>query len=99
MNEAGEMFENAILHWRDAAGIGTALIPTILNDKLMVLGVLQRIYARSSTCKTIIITNDFFETLKITFLAYHMVSFLRLFINYLIVANLTTLLLFLLQHK
>lgn len=61
MNKAGEIFENAILHWRDAAGIGTALIPTILNDKLMVLGVLQRIYARSPTCKTIIITNDFFE--------------------------------------
>ena len=37
MNKAGEIFENAILNWRDAAGIGTALIPTILNDKLMVL--------------------------------------------------------------
>lgn len=61
MNEAGEMFENAILHWRDAAGVGTALIPTTLNDKVMVLGVLQRIYARSPTCKTIIVTNNFSE--------------------------------------
>ena len=65
MNKAGEIFENAILHWRDATGIGTALIPTILNDKLMVLGVLQRIYARSPTCKTIIITNNFSERQEI----------------------------------
>ena len=65
MNEAGEMFENAILHWRDAAGIGTALIPTTLNDKVMVLGILQRIYARSPTCKTIIITNNFSERQEI----------------------------------
>ena len=61
MNEAGETFENAILHWRDAPGVGTALIPTTLNDKVMVLGVLQRIYARSPTCKTIIVTNNFSE--------------------------------------
>ena len=65
MNEAGEMFENAILHWREAAGIGTALIPTTLNDKVMVLGVLQRIYARSPTCKTIIVTNNFSERQEI----------------------------------
>ena len=65
MNEAGEMFENAILHWRDAAGIGTALIPSTLNDKVMVLGVLQRMYARSPTCKTIIVTNNFSERQEI----------------------------------
>ena len=65
MNEAGEMFENAILHWRDAAGVGTALIPTTLNDKVMVLGVLQRIYTRSPTCKTTIITNNFSERQEI----------------------------------
>lgn len=58
---AGEVFENAINHWRDAKGIGTALIPAPLNDKLMVLGVLQRVYARSPTCKTIIVTPNFNE--------------------------------------
>ena len=61
MNKAGEAFENAILHWRDAQGVGTALIPAPLNDKVMILGVLQRIYARSPTCKTLIITNNFQE--------------------------------------
>lgn len=60
-NKAGEAFENAILHWRDSGGIGTALIPAPLNDKIMLLGVLQRIYARSPTCKTLIITNSFQE--------------------------------------
>lgn len=61
MNKAGEAFENAILHWRDVQGVGTALIPAPLNDKVMVLGVLQRVYARSPTCKTLIITNNFQE--------------------------------------
>lgn len=57
----GELFETAIEHWRDAIGKGTALIPAPLNDKLMVLGVLQRVYARAPTCKTIILVNSFSE--------------------------------------
>lgn len=61
MKQAGELFENAILHWRDKKGIGTALIPSILNDKVMVLGILQRIYSRSPTSETIIVTNTFNE--------------------------------------
>lgn len=60
-NKAGEAFENAILHWRDVGGRGTALIPHPLNDKVMILGVLQRIYARSPTCKVLVITNTFQE--------------------------------------
>lgn len=61
MEYAGELFVNAIEHWRDAKGIGTTLIPHPLNDKIMVLGVLQRIYARSPTIKTVIITTTFTE--------------------------------------
>ena len=61
MVQAGEMFENAILHWRDAKGKGTALIPKPLDDRVMILGVLQRIYSRSPTSKTIIVTNTFNE--------------------------------------
>lgn len=59
MINAGEKFDEAINYWRNAKGIGTALIPFPINDKLMVLGVLQRIYARSPTCNTLIIVNDF----------------------------------------
>ena len=61
MIEPGEIFENAINHWRDNKGIGTAIIPAPLNDKLMVLGVLQRIYARSPTTYAVVITNSFSE--------------------------------------
>lgn len=61
MTNPGELFENAINHWRDEKGIGTAIIPYPLNDKLMVLGVLQRIYARSPTINTVVITNSFSE--------------------------------------
>lgn len=61
MTNPGEIFENAINHWRDEKGIGTAIIPHPLNDKLMVLGVLQRIYARSPTTNSVVITNSFSE--------------------------------------
>ena len=64
--EIATIYENAINHWRDAKGIGTALIPHPLNDKLMVLGVLQRMYSRSPTCKTVIIVPSFSERANIT---------------------------------
>ena len=44
MKTIGEMFEDAIFEWRDKKGCGTAIIPHPLNDKVMVLGVLQQIY-------------------------------------------------------
>lgn len=66
MINAGEIFEKAINHWKDAKGIGTAIIPHPLNDKLMVLGVLQRMYARSPTCNIVIVTNSFSERQTIT---------------------------------
>lgn len=66
MINPGEIFENAINHWRDEKGIGTAVIPHPLNDKLIVLGVLQRIYARSPTLNTVIIAKSFSERQTIT---------------------------------
>ena len=66
MTNPGEIFENAINHWRDEKGVGTAIIPAPLNDKLMVLGVLQRIYARSPTVNSVIITNSFSERQSFT---------------------------------
>lgn len=59
MNKLEELFENAINHWRLNKGIGTCLIPYPLDDKYMVLGVLQRIYARLPTNKTTIIVSSF----------------------------------------
>ena len=66
MVNPGEIFEKAINHWRDNAGIGTAIIPHPINDKLMVLGVLQRMYARSPTANIVVITNSFSERQTIT---------------------------------
>ena len=66
MINPGEIFEKAINHWRDNAGIGTAIIPHPINDKLMVLGVLQRMYARSPTANIVVITNSFSERQTIT---------------------------------
>ena len=66
MINPSEIFENAINHWRDDKGIGTAVISHPLNDKLMVLGILQRMYARSPTINTVIITKSFTERQIIT---------------------------------
>jgi len=44
MKTIGELFEDAIFEWRDKKGCGTAIIPHPLNDKVMVLGVLQQMY-------------------------------------------------------
>lgn len=56
---AVDLFDKAINYWRNAKGIGTALIPFPFNDKLMLLGVLQKFYARSPTKRTVIITPSF----------------------------------------
>lgn len=66
MTNPGELFEQAINNWRDNKGIGTAWIPHPLNDKLMVLGVLQRMYARSPTANIVVVTNSFSERQTIT---------------------------------
>ena len=61
MNTAEQMFKNAMLHWRDNKGIGTALIPKPLDDKAMILGLLQLMYVISPTLKTVIFNNTFYE--------------------------------------
>ncbi len=55
------LFINAIDHWRDAKGIGTALIPPPLNDKIMILGTLQKIYNKQEDVSTLIVCNNFSE--------------------------------------
>ena len=63
--KAGEAFEQAIFHWRDAEGRGTALIPPPLNDLVMVLGVLQRVFNKRGGVGTTIIVNVYSERQKI----------------------------------
>ena len=59
--DASTLFINAIDHWRDNKGIGTALIPAPLNDKAMILGVLQRIYSKTPNTISLIVVNNFTE--------------------------------------
>ncbi len=65
MNKVEELFNEAINHWRDAKGKGTALIPKNFNDKAIVLGVLQRVLTRSPTAIVIIVTNTYNERLDL----------------------------------
>lgn len=55
------LFLNAIDHWRDNKGVGTALIPPPLIDKAMILGVLQKIYGKRESVDSLIICNNFAE--------------------------------------
>ena len=55
---ADELFEQAAINWRDNHGVGAALVPAPLNDKVLLYQVLSRVYAKSSNtfiknCKTI----------------------------------------------
>ena len=59
--DAVQLFINAVEHWRMNKGIGTAIIPPPLNDKAMLLLVLQRFYGKSMTSKTLIVIENFDE--------------------------------------
>lgn len=62
MNEKlGELFIKAIEEWRIKKGIGTAIIPFGVNDKVLILGILQRVYNNKNFGRTFIITSDFNE--------------------------------------
>lgn len=65
MRTISDIFEQAIEHWRTNKGIGTAIVPKGINDMVLVLSVLQRIYARSPNSTVVIIVNDFNERQRI----------------------------------
>lgn len=54
-----EIFDNAIEHWRINKGIGTALIPSFIDNKGFILAILERIYSKSDDATTVIVVNDF----------------------------------------
>lgn len=56
-----ELFNSAVEHWRIAKGIGTALIPPPVDDRFMLLTILQKFYARNPTLSVLIVTNNFNE--------------------------------------
>ena len=54
-----ELIESAIETWRLNKGIGTAIIPSNLNDKVLMYQLLCKIYTRSPTCDTLIVVTSF----------------------------------------
>ena len=61
MKHADEILKDGIEEWRLNKGIGTAFIPKGLDPRSMLLYILQNIYAKSSTCSTIIIVHNFYD--------------------------------------
>ena len=51
------LFEQAAFNWRDNHGVGTALVPAPLNDKVLIYQILSRMYAKNKTLSTIIIVD------------------------------------------
>lgn len=56
-----EIFEEAALNWRDNRGIGTALVPAPLNDKVLLYKVLSKMYARNPTGLTVIVVESMID--------------------------------------
>ena len=61
---ADELLEQAALNWRDNKGVGTALVPAPLNDKVLVYQTLAKIYNKNPSATTLIITENFNERTK-----------------------------------
>jgi len=59
------IFENAILQWRDNRGNGSVVISPPFDEKVMILGILERVYAHKPDTKTIIITDSFDDRTKL----------------------------------
>ena len=55
---ADEIFEEAALNWRDNKGVGTALIPPPLEDKVLLYKILSKCYAKNSLIQTIIVVEN-----------------------------------------
>lgn len=65
MKTIDELFDNAIAHWREKRCIGSCIIPLPLNDKCIILGILQRIYSRAPNAQVLILVGSFQERIEI----------------------------------
>ena len=50
-----KLFDNATNNWRDNKGVGAALVPAPLNDKVLVYLVLNKIYDKNPITSTVIV--------------------------------------------
>lgn len=61
MNKAIEIFNDALNLWRDNKGVGSFLIPSPLEDKVIVLLLLQIVYNKHPDTDVLIIVNKYLE--------------------------------------
>ncbi len=65
MNKAIQIFEDALNLWRDNRGVGTFLIPPPLEDKVIVLLLLEILYNKNPDNNVLIIVNKYSERQEI----------------------------------
>lgn len=65
MNKAIEIFNDALNLWRDNKGVGSFLIPSPLEDKAIVLLLLQIVYNKHPDTDVLIIVNKYSERQEI----------------------------------
>ena len=61
MNKAIEIFNDALNLWRDNKGVGSFLIPPPLEDKAIILLLLQILYDKHPDTDVLIIVNKYLE--------------------------------------
>lgn len=65
MKNPKQLFEEAIDEWRYAKGVGSCYIQPVLDSKLMILMLLEKMYNKSPALDTLIIVNDFTTRMSI----------------------------------
>ena len=65
MKRIEKEYNKAIERWRINKGVGSMLIPTIYNDKLVLLYLLQHLYKANKDYRTYILVENFNERLNI----------------------------------
>lgn len=60
------IYESALEHWKSNKGKGTFIIPKILEDKLVILLILVRMYIKNPTFRVLIIVETFDDINDIT---------------------------------
>lgn len=65
IDKVESIFNNAVENWRNNKGIGTTLIPPPIDDKIMIIKILLKIYNKKNDVNTLIIVNTFFDRKEI----------------------------------
>lgn len=63
--DANNLYLKAINDWKSNNCVGTAIIPKHVNDKYLILFILQRIYTKNSKTNVLIITETYEERLEL----------------------------------